>query len=54
MNGLGVSALLFGWLGRRPQPGPPAPLHRLGWMLLAQCALFLGLTLVVRFPGLLG
>jgi hypothetical protein len=53
--GLGVSALLFGWLGQRPaSSGEPAPLRRLGWMLLAECLLFAGLTLVVRFPRLLG
>lgn len=54
MNGLGVSALLLGWLGQRPVPEGDAPLRRLGWMLLAQAVLFGSLTLVVRFPQLLG
>jgi hypothetical protein len=54
MNGFGVAALLVGWLGRRPVEQAVAEhrahLQRFCWMLLAQLVLFLGLTLVVRFP----
>jgi hypothetical protein len=49
MNALGFSALLVGRL--RPQAAPgPRVMRRLGWMLLAELALFLALTLADRLP----
>lgn len=50
MGGLGVSALLIGWLRPPALPdGPPAgPLLRLGLMGAAQLVLYLALTLAAR------
>ncbi|MBL6457269.1 hypothetical protein JMJ55_18190 [Belnapia sp. T6] len=48
MNGISFSALLFGRL--RPQERGPRDLRRLGWMLLAELALFLLVTLADRLP----
>lgn len=52
MNGLSVAALLLGRLRPPREPGPPGPaLRRLGWMLLAQLALFAGGTAAVWVRG---